>query len=203
MFEFSGFLVYQIRYQIKIEFSFDTKRLEVALWQNVCLKFLSGTGFDKLKSQKIQLDQCILKMSEEQIQLKNALKKIADYLSRRSHSEKELLTKLSKTFPLEIIKKSLKQAKQNNWLENPQELSEKVMEQLNKKNKSWNYIKNYLYEKALPLPSYDREKELIKAENLLKKYGSLKNLAFEKKIKLKQFLGYRGFEKEIADELLE
>ena len=113
-------------------------------------------------------------MSEEQIQLKNALKKIADYLSRRSHSEKELVVKLSKTFPLKIIRKALEQAKQNNWLETPQELSEKVMEKLNKKNKSWSYIKNYLYEKDLPLPSYDKEKELIKAKNLLKKYGSLK-----------------------------
>ena len=141
-------------------------------------------------------------MAEEQ-QLKKALKKVADYLSRRSHSEKELITKLFKTFPLETIKKALKEAKQKKWLENPQELSEKLVENLHKKNKSWNYIKNYLCEKDLPLPPYNREKESIKAGNLLKKHGSLKILSPEKKVKLKQFLGCRGFEEEIADELLD
>jgi len=142
-------------------------------------------------------------MSEEQIQLKKALKKIADYLSRRSHTEKELLIKLSKTFPLEIIKNALKEAKQKKWMESPQELSEKLVENLHKKNKSWNYIKNYFGEKDLPLPLYNREKELIKAKNLLKKYGLLKNLSSEAKSKIKQFLGYRNFEEEIADELLD
>ena len=53
VFKFPGFLIYSVRYQIKIEFGFATERLEVALWQNACLKFLSGTGLNKLKNQEI------------------------------------------------------------------------------------------------------------------------------------------------------
>ncbi len=141
-------------------------------------------------------------MSEEQALFKKALKKIADSLSRRSHSKKELALKLSKMFSAEIIEKALERAEQNGWLESPQELSQKTANSLHKKNKSWSYIKNYLNTKDLPLPPYDREQELVKAGNLLKKYGPLKDWPFEKKAKLKQFLSYRGFEEEIADDLL-
>lgn len=142
-------------------------------------------------------------MSKEPLELKQALKKIADYLSQRSHSEKELGLKLSKKFPPDVIEQALEKAKQDKWLECPMELSEKVTTQLNEKNKSWSYIKNYLREKDLPTPNYDREKELSKARNLLtKKYVLFKELSYEKKIKMKQFLAYRGFEKSIADELL-
>ena len=142
-------------------------------------------------------------MSEEQIEFKKALKKIADYLSRRSHSEKELTLKLSKIFSVKVIEKALEKAKQNNWLESEKELSEKVVASLHKKNKSWSYIQNYLWKKALPLPPYDKEKELAKAKNILiKKRASLKNLSYEEKTKLKQFLAYRGFERAIVEELL-
>ena len=141
-------------------------------------------------------------MSEEQEELKRILKKLADYLSRRSHSKKELRLKLSKKFSLKLIDQALEKAKRNNWLETEEELSEKLVASLHKKNKSWNYIKNYFYEKDLPLPPYEREKELEKATNLVsRKFGSLKELSFEQKTKLKQFLAYRGFEKTIVDDL--
>lgn len=141
-------------------------------------------------------------MSEDSTELKKALKKMADYLSRRSHSEKELVLKLSKTFSLNVIEKALEKARQNHWLETAQELSEKISSNLHKKNKSWNYIKNYLYERELPLPGYDREKEVKKAKNLLiKKYKSLEKLSSEEKKKLKQFLAYRGFEETVVKDL--
>lgn len=146
-------------------------------------------------------------MSEEN----QALKKIADCLSRRSHSEKELLNKLSKKFPLAVARQALEKAKKNQWLESPLELSERTVAELHNKNKSWAYIRTYLKQKDLPLPSFDHERELLKAQNLLlKKQRSLKavssvelrDLPFKEKAKLKQFLSYRGFEKSIADELL-
>ena len=143
-------------------------------------------------------------MPEDSMPFKKAVKKIADYLSRRSYSEAELRLKLSKTFSLELVEKALQQARQNHWLKDAQELSKEVAENLHKKNKSWSYIKNYLFKKDLPLPPYDREKELVKAESLLtKKEGSLKNLSLEKKRKLQLFLAYRGFEENIVRELLE
>jgi len=135
---------------------------------------------------------------------KKALKKIMDYLSRRSHSEKELSTKLSKTFSPLVIEKALKKAKQNKWLESPWELAEKTLDSLQKKNKSWAYIQNFLCEKNLPIPPYDHDKELEKAHKLLlKKRASLQGLSYQEKLKLKRFLFYRGFKKSIANELLE
>ena len=144
------------------------------------------------------------KMSDEQLEFKRALKKIADYLSRRAHSEKEIFLKLSKKFSSNIVEQAIKTAKDKCWFEKPEELSSKTVENLHKKNKSWNYIKAYLREKELPLPEYSREKELEKAKKLLlKKQSSLENISFEEKIKLKQFLAYRGFEQEIMRELLD
>ena len=143
-------------------------------------------------------------MPEDTTQLKKAVKKLADYLSRRSYSLAELKLKLSKTFSINIVEKALQKAQQNQWLESPQELSKKVTNTLHNKNKSWNYIKNYLLKKKLPLPPYDNQKELAKAQNLLaKKAEDLKNLSFEQKRKLKLFLAYRGFEQNIVSELLD
>ena len=62
------------------------------------------------------------KLEEE---LEVAVKKIAYYLSFRSHSEKELKQKLSKKFSSALIEKSLKLAKEKKWLEEPLELSQK------------------------------------------------------------------------------
>ena len=142
-------------------------------------------------------------MSEEQTEFKKALKKMADCLSRRPHSEKELRFKLSKKFSPYIIEQALEKAKQNNWLETEEELSEKIADDLHKKNKSWSYIEGYLHEKGLPIPPYKREKELTKAKNLLiKKQAVLTNLSNEEKMRLKQFLTYRGFERDVVEVLL-
>ena len=142
-------------------------------------------------------------MSEEQIEFKKALKKMADCLSRRPHSEKELKLKLSKIFSLNVIEQALEKAKQNNWLETEEELSEKIADDLHKKNKSWSYIEGCLHKKGLPIPPYKREKELTKAKNLLiKKQAVLTNLSNEEKMRLKQFLTYRGFERGVVVALL-
>ena len=136
-------------------------------------------------------------------QLHQALKKITQYLSLRSHSHAELKQKLSKKFPSNIVEKALNQAKQNNWLENPLELSQKTVEKLYKKNKSWSYIQSYLKKKELPLPPYNKEKELEKAKNLLKKHTPSQSLSHNNPLKLKQFLANRLFEIDIINEVLE
>lgn len=136
--------------------------------------------------------------------LKKAVKKIGDYLSHRSHSEKELVDKLKSKFPFDIIEKALEKAKQNNWLEKPEELSLKVLEKLHNKNKSWEYIKSYLKEKSLPLPEYDKDREIEKMKRLVvNKKIDLADTSYKNKMKIKQFLAYRGFESSIIDEWLE
>ena len=133
--------------------------------------------------------------------LKQALQKIAKYLSFRSHSEKELKQKLSKNFPANTIEKALDQAKQKNWLESPLELSHKTTEKLHQKNKSWLYIKAYLKDKELPLPSYNREKELEKSRKLLQKF--LQDKPKKNQLQMKQFLANRLFETDIINEVVE
>ncbi|MDE0092012.1 MAG: hypothetical protein OXN83_01855 [Oligoflexia bacterium] len=142
-------------------------------------------------------------MREEQKQRHQALKKIAQYLSLRSHSEKELKQKLSKKFSTAIIEEALNRARQKNWLEKPSELSQKAIEQLHQKNKSWEYIQAYFKKKELPLPAYNKEKELEKARKLLKKQIQSQSLSHTNPLKLKQFLANRSFETDIIDTALE
>ena len=149
-------------------------------------------------------DEDILTMSKNKEALQKAVKKLAVYLSHRSHSEKELKVKLSKNFPESIVLQALETAKANHWLETEEELSQKLLRVLDDKNKSWSYIKSYFFKKALPLPAYDREKERDKAKALLfHKFGDLKSLSFKQKMKCRQFLSYRGFEEGLLEELLE
>ena len=140
----------------------------------------------------------MFKSDEEDLKL--AVKKIAQYLSFRSHSEKELKQKLSKKFSSSVIEKSLEQVRQKKWMEKPLELSQKTVQQLHKKNKSWAYIKAYLKDKELPLPSYNKDKELEKAEILLNKL--LREDSKKTPLQLKRFLANRLFEQDIIKEAL-
>ena len=107
-------------------------------------------------------------------QFQQALKKIAQYLNLRSHSLVELKQKLSKKFPPNIVEKALNQAKQNNWLENPLQLSQKIVEELHRKNKSWTYIQSYLKKKNCHCLL------IIKKTSWKKRKGFLKNTSHHK-----------------------
>ena len=132
----------------------------------------------------------------------SALDKIAQYLSRRSHSKKELKQKLSRFFSSSVIEQALAQAEQKKWLENPMEISLKTAKNLHNKKKSWAYIKQYLQQKGLPLPEYDPEKEKEKIKQLLSKKKVGLSSSFNDRQKLKRFLAYRGFESQLINEIL-
>ena len=127
---------------------------------------------------------------------------------------------------MEVVEKVLEHAMRSHWLESCQDLSQKVLDELNNKNKGWNYIKAYMTKKHLSVPDYDREMELQKAKNVL--FKKIKNRGFPfillvfdkksynkkpltlctnclliKKNKLKQFLIYRGFEASVVSELFD
>ena len=142
------------------------------------------------------------KEKSENTLLQKAVGKIANYLSCRSHSEKELRDKLKSHFSSDLIDEALSEAKQKKWLEDPYELTIQVKARLDSKNKSWGYIKKYLQSKGLPLPDYDREKELIKIKNLLiiKKIDALD---YNESLKLKRFLSYRLFEPDLISQAIE
>lgn len=106
---------------------------------------------------------------------KTALTWVQDYLSRRSHSEKELLAKLlKKEFDKETALEAIAYARKQRWLESPEELAEKVYLEWDKKNKSHAWIIQYLDEKGLPPLDYDKRREIEKATyQLRKKFGTI------------------------------
>ena len=93
--------------------------------------------------------------------------KAMDYLSRRDHSEKELIEKLLKFYPMEEIEKTLREVKDRGWLLPSEELSQKVAESLGRKFKGHLYINNYLRQKGLPPVPIDPEQEYEKALQLI------------------------------------
>ena len=90
-----------------------------------------------------------------------------DYLARRDHSEKELIEKLLKFYPIDEIEKTLKEVKERGWLLPPEELSQKVAESLGRKSKGHLYINNYLRQKGLPPVEFCPEQEFEKARQLI------------------------------------
>ena len=142
-------------------------------------------------------------MDDQNSELKKALRSVSNILSKRSHSLKELKQKLSLKYSDPIVTKVLEVAQENKWLESEDVLFKQTVAALHQKNKSWAYIKNYLEKKGLPLPEYDREKELEKSLALLsKKSLSAGSKSFEDREKGRRFLLYRGFEADIILEIL-
>lgn len=118
--------------------------------------------------------------------------KAMDYLARRDHSEKELIEKLSKNYEIDEIHTTLEEMKQRGWILPPEELSEKVTEQLNRKNKGYLYIFNFLRKKGLPPTPKDMNIEMEKAWSIAQtKTQDLKDTK-----RLASLLKNRGFDTE-------
>lgn len=140
---------------------------------------------------------------EKSSDLNICLDRLAFYLARRDHSEKELRTKLGRKFTSEVINQALESAKQQKWLKSPEELSELVAQALHRKHKGHVYIRRFLQKKGLPGLLPEETKELEKAQYLLKmKFGSIQDFDFEIKRKAYRFLAYRGFEDHIIKKVL-
>lgn len=129
---------------------------------------------------------------------KTAWVKAMDYLARRDHSEKELIEKLSKHFPEDEILAVLDEMKQRGWLLPPGELAEKVTQSLNRKNKGYLYIQNFLRNKGLPETPRDPDVEHEKALALLESKD--KDPADSKK--LISLLKNRGFDTETISRVI-
>ena len=120
-------------------------------------------------------------------------KKLTQYLSQRAHSETELIQKL-RTFDKEEVHKAIKRAKTNNWIEKPEDMALKIVQELNRKKKAWLFIRLTLKKKGLTLipknPKIEQEKILY----WLSKKGIEKNFSKKQEQSLYRFLRYRGFE---------
>lgn len=134
----------------------------------------------------------------------NAKEKIMDYLQRRDHSEKELRLKLKKfDYPATEVEAALTWVKEHNYLMNPQELSKRHTERLQRQKKGRRYIQQYLKEKGLPPCEIDFDTELHNAIGLAKQI-SAKNATLDRKLreKIGRKLLARGFTPDIVRKVI-
>jgi regulatory protein len=127
----------------------------------------------------------------------SARNKLMDFLARRDHSERELRTKLSRHFAMAEIDEAIAFAKESKWLGDPQELAERVAQQLHQRHKGHLYILNYLREKGLPKVEKDPELEMRKATTVIAtRFADREALSFSEKQKVARLLNNRGFDEE-------
>lgn len=134
----------------------------------------------------------------------NAKEKIIDYLHRRDHSEKELRLKLKKfDYSSEEIEAAFVWVKERNYLMDPQELSKRHTERLQRQKKGRKYIQQYLKQKGLPPCAIDTDSELHNAIELAKQIAA-KNDTLDRKIreKIGRKLLSRGFTPDIVRKVI-
>ncbi len=135
----------------------------------------------------------------------SAPRKVMDLLARRNLSATELRRKLS-TFEYTSaeIKDAIEFAEKNNWIAPPQELAEKLTQELNRKKKSARYIDHFLQDKGLPASPFDPEAELVKALHVVQSKLAKENaFDFEEKKKIHRLLTNRGFDSTTIRKVLE
>lgn len=144
-----------------------------------------------------------------QLSLSDAKKKIMDFVARRDHSEKELRTKLSLRCDSTTVESAIQWAKEQNWLAQPEVLTEKFAEQLGRRGKGIRKINQKLKELGLGSVKVDQDSELEKAKRLvLNKWSAqdFKGLGFKDSQKLKakimRFLISRGYELDTVSNIL-
>ena len=131
---------------------------------------------------------------------KNLRIKMMDLLARRDHSEKELIEKLKDRYPLEEIRKIIFEMKSRGWILTEKELSQKVCENLNRKNKSHLFIKKNLEKKGLPAPPMDQFMEEQKAQKILHNHSN--RIGYKDKNKKALLLKNRGFDNQTILKIL-
>lgn len=141
--------------------------------------------------------------------LPQAKKKIMDYVAARDHSQSELRAKLSGKFEPEVIEQALNWASQQKWMAEPQTLTEKVADQLQRRGKGIHSINQTLEAKGLPPVQSDFKMEITKARKLVfAKYSpsDFNGLDFKTaqklQIKITRFLASRGFDSDVVDQIL-
>ncbi len=135
---------------------------------------------------------------------KSAFEKIIDYLAIRDHSEAEIRNKLDeKDFAPEEIESGLELAFENGFMLSPEELSQMIVEKLNRKNKGILYINQYLESKELPCAHPDWELELSKAKTLVeKKFNKSTPFSISEKQLIYRFLTNRGFADQTINDIV-
>lgn len=136
--------------------------------------------------------------------LGKAQRKLADIISRRPHSKRELKTKLRRFFTEDIVSEALVWAEDCDLLESEETLSSKVTEELLRKGKGSFYIKGYLRKKGLPQHGIDAQSELEFATQTINKLmkGRERDYSSEENNRLARYLTNRGFKSDVIREII-
>ncbi len=128
-------------------------------------------------------------------------------LSRRDHSEKELIQKLIiREFATEEIEKAILYAREHDLIGESTKLAENMAQSLHRRKKGIRKINSVLQQKGLPQVKPDMETELEKAFALVnskqrtKKFTPLTDRTV--RIRLGRLLQSRGFTNEIINQVL-
>ncbi|NCN40024.1 regulatory protein RecX [bacterium] len=146
-------------------------------------------------------------MAESSKLFSEALKKAADLLARRNHSEKELREKLSSFYDRDLIDQVVSEAQRKQWLLSPKELAEQAAKTWARANKSAKYIEEQLTRRGLAPVGWLEEDEINKIRTLLAKKFKLSEddiIDLDEKVRVKayRFLMYRGFSEEIIRKVI-
>jgi SOS response regulatory protein OraA/RecX len=128
---------------------------------------------------------------------RSAHDKVMDLLARRGYSEFELRQKLACDYTAEQITEAIEFARENGWMVDPAELSERVRGELNRKRKSHRYIQQFLQAKGLPKAAREPDDEVQKARALIEsKLDKQAPFDYEDQKKIYRWLANRGFDDE-------
>jgi len=101
-----------------------------------------------------------------------ATRKAMDYLARRDHSELELKRKLQKKFSKAVAVRAILKCYESGWMSSEEELVERAVISLERKNKSYRKISDFLRRRGLQPPSYNSENEMEKAYRIIEKWAN-------------------------------
>lgn len=128
---------------------------------------------------------------------KSARDKMMDYLARRNHSELELRQKLSRAYTQNEVENAIAFAYENNWMAPPEEISERLAAELDRKRKGHRFINQVLKSKGLPHVTKNLEEEVRKGRALVtSKLAKEGPFSFEEQKKIHRWLTNRGFDSE-------
>jgi regulatory protein len=134
---------------------------------------------------------------------KSAKEKIMDFLARRNHSELELRQKLSRfDYDESEIDDAIEEARTRKWLADPSITASEIAADLGRKQKSAEFINEYLKAKGLPPVRKNLDEEIAKGRALIvSKMPRLQQhtegpLGRDEVIKIRRLLSNRGYDSE-------
>jgi regulatory protein len=134
---------------------------------------------------------------------KSAWDRLLGYLSRRDHTESEVLKKLIVHHEIDEIESAVLRARGARLFANPQVLAQQTAESLLKRGKGSRYVAGYLRTKGLPPAKTNPEAELHQAQQLVRRRFRFEPpWTMEQRQKVQRFLSSRGYSSSVVREII-